>query len=580
MLKHIPTVQPSSGSRNNNNHSHHHNDYGSQTISTNLHHQHIGGSTRLSAREQSSIYDSLIHPSKLNQQIPTVHRHPLNHSQLSVNNLSRLNNSHGLNFSTLSTSKHSIDSTSPVGGQTSLTTTQLNGEQRIMHNQINGGLDISRLSRLPSQTTPSPAPVNNITSATVLTSNTAPVASSVIHAPVNRHTQLATITQANISSGDEHIANQLDTQWIPFCLKGHNINNNSHNKNSENGVKEMLSFLGLLCLVSLLFAILSHIFLLKISPLNPMPSSFISPEEYNIVYEVTLVLCALALCLNLCCLLVCAIQFLFAMKLVKSSYNQTYRTSLYLQKSSASRMCAVGGFFISIPIFLTGMILYTFLQYHSTPAIVMSVFIGIGIVFCGCAMVHNVFVWQREKTNAMKEVARAQCEAAAQLQLQHQQQQQQQQQQEQQEHQSTNNQHQANNKNQVISSISRGNNCGTIKNNNFAHIHRGNQYHNQSQNHHDLLRHVPLSPTLLTLSTSPGCHNHSNIDVHRIPVSPSTTPADDHSPTSPLNKSLNRSQHHIQRDASGSISPGLPIATLDLSSAATTNSPHELSTLV
>lgn len=45
-----------------------------------------------------------------------------------------------------------------------------------------------------------------------------------------------------------------------------------------------------------------------------------------------------------------------------------------------------------------GIILYTFTQFHSTPAIITSVLIGFGIVFCGCAMVHNVFVWQKEKT--------------------------------------------------------------------------------------------------------------------------------------------------------------------------------------
>lgn len=48
--------------------------------------------------------------------------------------------------------------------------------------------------------------------------------------------------------------------------------------------------------------------------------------------------------------------------------------------------------------FTIGIILYTFTQFHSTPAIITSVLIGIGIVFCGCAMVHNVFVWQKEKT--------------------------------------------------------------------------------------------------------------------------------------------------------------------------------------
>ena len=76
-------------------------------------------------------------------------------------------------------------------------------------------------------------------------------------------------------------------------------------------------------------------------------------EDYVIVYDVTLALCALSLSLNLCCLLVCAIQFLFAVKLVRSPMFDG-RDNKYLEKSSVSRTCAVGGFFISIPIFLTG----------------------------------------------------------------------------------------------------------------------------------------------------------------------------------------------------------------------------------
>jgi hypothetical protein len=62
------------------------------------------------------------------------------------------------------------------------------------------------------------------------------------------------------------------------------------------------------------------------------------------------------------------------------------------------------------------------------------------------------------------------------------------------------------------------------------------------------------------------------------PVSPPATPGDC-SPTSPANKH-SRSQQLVLREAAGSVSPGLPPATLDLSSAANTNSPHELSTLV
>ncbi|KAL0820931.1 hypothetical protein ABMA28_005590 [Loxostege sticticalis] len=171
----------------------------------------------------------------------------------------------------------------------------------------------------------------------------------------------------------------------------------SRSRSTRAATEEALTSLALLCLVSLLLALLALLFLLKISA----PATT-APEEFAVVYEVTLALCALTLSLNLCCLLVCAIQFLFAVKLVHSPSAPNGRSNKYLQKSAITRVCAVGGFFISIPVFLTGIILYTFIQFHSTPAIVTSVFIGVGIVFCGCAMVHNVFVWQKEKTNLVK----------------------------------------------------------------------------------------------------------------------------------------------------------------------------------
>lgn len=50
-----------------------------------------------------------------------------------------------------------------------------------------------------------------------------------------------------------------------------------------------------------------------------------------------------------------------------------------------------------------GIILYTFTQFHSTTAIATSILIGIGILFCGGAMVHNVFVWQKEKTISLRQ---------------------------------------------------------------------------------------------------------------------------------------------------------------------------------
>lgn len=51
-------------------------------------------------------------------------------------------------------------------------------------------------------------------------------------------------------------------------------------------------------------------------------------------------------------------------------------------------------------------------------------------------------------------------------------------------------------------------------------------------------------------------------------------------PTPPTPVELNKPVACHPRDASGSVSPGVPTATLDLSSVTTATSPHELSTLV
>ena len=190
----------------------------------------------------------------------------------------------------------------------------------------------------------------------------------------------------------------------------------------------------------------------------------------------------------------------------------------------------------------------------------------------------------QEKTNAMKALAREQCEAAAQLQR-HQQHLQQQQQHHQQQQQRS------------IPSLQTA--C-PHKLENMSTVHsigapsRGSQYQQQQQqqqqqhqqqphhlHHHHHLRHISMSPPLLLSSPSglAATHNHLNISTHRgVPTTPPASPGD-RSPTSPANKH-NRSQQHLSREATGSVSPGIPAATLDLSSAATTNSPHELSTLV
>lgn len=137
---------------------------------------------------------------------------------------------------------------------------------------------------------------------------------------IQQQQQPQTSTSTNkLLNGGLNISNRVRNHSSKFIAKSRQV-----------GVKEMLVSLGLLCLVSLLLALLSLIFLLKISPvtandirelLRAEQLTVITAEEYVVVYEVTLALCALTLSLNLCCLLVCAIQFLFAVKLVKSPHG-------------------------------------------------------------------------------------------------------------------------------------------------------------------------------------------------------------------------------------------------------------------
>lgn len=77
---------------------------------------------------------------------------------------------------------------------------------------------------------------------------------------------------------------------------------------------------------------------------------------------------------------------------------------MFIKRSSHTRVLAIAGFFLSIPVFFTGVILFTFIHFHELPAIVTSVVIGLGIVFCGVASVHNVYLWQWEKTYATREL--------------------------------------------------------------------------------------------------------------------------------------------------------------------------------
>ncbi|XP_017473799.1 PREDICTED: probable WRKY transcription factor protein 1 [Rhagoletis zephyria] len=275
-----------------------------------------------------------------------------------------------LNISTLSTTQNAL--------QTSSTSVTANGGQRIPTLLNIASTPIaSGAANTNVAVTPLSPNAGNATATRTSTTPVTPLTPNGIGNNLHTYTNQHILASNNYTNNNNNTLN--NTTATATGTINNNINNNNHNHNAAHynnhnysnchnltagalinqskhgpGPREALTSLGLLCLVSLLLALLSLIFLLKISP-NAREDALTrsSAEDFVIVYDVTLALCALSLSLNLCCLLVCAIQFLFAVKLVRSPMFDG-RDNKYLEKSSASRTCAVGGFFISIPIFLTG----------------------------------------------------------------------------------------------------------------------------------------------------------------------------------------------------------------------------------
>lgn len=194
--------------------------------------------------------------------------------------------------------------------------------------------------------------------------------------------------------------------------------------------------------------------------------------------------------------------------------------------------------------------MYTFTQFHSTPAIITSILIGVGIIFCGAAMVHNVFIWQKEKTICVRNQPlnysmQSQISAITPP-------------------------------SQFMNHNATSNATGTTHQMTNGHLPSGigqipstqppslSPHHKQTQLNHSHA--TPIIPSLTPLSP-----NHSHVSFNHSFMRTATA-------TPPTPKILGNGVSSAAREASGSTSPG-GNGTHDLSTA-TNLSLHELSTLV
>jgi hypothetical protein len=126
----------------------------------------------------------------------------------------------------------------------------------------------------------------------------------------------------------------------PHSPKASNDYSNSDSVISEHGLHEVLASLALMCLLSLLMAFLALFFLQRTCPISGLTDGsdnvengskvvhknhnriVSTPKEYHRVFQISVSLSTLTISLDLCCLFVSCIQFLSAVKLMKTPFGK------------------------------------------------------------------------------------------------------------------------------------------------------------------------------------------------------------------------------------------------------------------
>lgn len=173
------------------------------------------------------------------------------------------------------------------------------------------------------------------------------------------------------------------------------------------GVRNSLVSLGLVCILSLVLAVIGIqlLFRLNTRQMTQVTTRSLSNsllhnnESYASTLEVAVALTTFVIMFDLVCLLVCSFQLYFAAKLVKCPQGDE-RTFKYLKECASTRFIAIAAFFVSIPILLLAILLYAILEFHATASIISTVILSGGVSYAIATVVHSGYVWRTEKEKA------------------------------------------------------------------------------------------------------------------------------------------------------------------------------------
>ncbi|KAH9492121.1 hypothetical protein Btru_027008 [Bulinus truncatus] len=123
-----------------------------------------------------------------------------------------------------------------------------------------------------------------------------------------------------------------------------------------------------------------------------------APQKESI-WMASFAITSLVISACLCCLLVCSMQCFLASKILKASAGEE-RAHKFLRECASSRILAVSGFFLCIPVFLLDVALLLVLITPHRQAVVSGLILGVGILFSLLILMQNCYHWRVEKSRA------------------------------------------------------------------------------------------------------------------------------------------------------------------------------------
>ncbi|XP_014674449.1 PREDICTED: uncharacterized protein LOC106814626 [Priapulus caudatus] len=135
----------------------------------------------------------------------------------------------------------------------------------------------------------------------------------------------------------------------------------------------------------------------------PRTASQLPQRHHDALRKVAAVFACVAVVLDLCAVLVSAMQLLCAVRLLLTRPCPELRVTSYLSQCFVVRVSVVIGFFISLLLLLVVLALYYYMRFDLEAAYISTAFIAAATIFFIIAASHNAWAWHKQASMPYQE---------------------------------------------------------------------------------------------------------------------------------------------------------------------------------